>query len=104
MAPLESKEGLHQKKDIPKIKIFGDNALGSTGLMLDALEWCVDPNADDEFDDRMDVINLSLGSTLGLEEKNEIEAEVFLNLNRLGCVVVSAAGNSNNNNFYLVLQ
>ena len=54
------------------LKIFGDNALGSTGLILDALEWCVDPNADDKFDDRMDVINLSLGSTLGLEEKHEI--------------------------------
>ena len=84
------------------LKIFGDNALGSTGLVLDALEWCVDPNADDKFDDRMDVINLSLGSTLGLEEKHEIEAEVFRNLTNLGCVVVAAAGNSNNNNFYLV--
>ena len=74
------------------LKIFGDNALGSTGLVLDALEWCVDPNADDKFDDRMDVINLSLGSTLGLEEKHEIEAEVFRNLTNLGCVVVAAAG------------
>ena len=84
------------------LKIFGDNALGSTGLVLDALECCVDPNADDKFDDRMDVINLSLGSTLGLEEKHEIEAEVFRNLTNLGCVVVAAAGNSNNNNIYLV--
>ena len=94
--------GVAPKAKLFALKIFGDNALGSTGLMLDALEWCVDPNADDEFDDRMDVINLSLGSTLGLEEKNEIEAEVFRNLNRLGCVVVSAAGNSSNDNFYLV--
>ena len=84
------------------LKIFGDNALGTTNLVLDALEWCADPNGDNDFSDRIDVVNLSLGSTLGLEEKHEAEAEVFAHLTRLGCVIVSGAGNSNNNNFYLV--
>ena len=94
--------GVAPKAKLFALKIFGDRALGSTGLMLDALEWCADPDADGDFSDRMDVVNLSLGSTLGLEEKNEIEAEVFRNLTNLGCVVVAAAGNSNNDNFYLV--
>ena len=94
--------GVAPKAKLFALKVFGDNALGSTGVVLDALEWCVDPNKDNQFDDRMDVVNLSLGATLGLEEKHEIEAEAFRNLSSIGCVVVSASGNSNNNNFYLV--
>ena len=94
--------GVAPKAKLFALKIFGDNAPNSTNLVLDALEWCADPNADNDFADRMDVVNLSLGTTLGLEEKHETEAEVFTNLTRLGSVVVSGAGNSNNNNFYLV--
>jgi len=94
--------GVAPKAKLFALKIFGDNALGTTNLVLDALEWCADPNADNDFGDRLDVVNLSLGSTLGLEEKHEAEAEVFANLTRLGSVIVSGAGNSNNNNFYLV--
>ena len=96
------KPGVAPKAKLYALKIFGDNALGTTNLVLDALEWCADPNGDNDFSDRIDVVNLSLGSTLGLEEKHEAEAEVFAHLTRLGCVIVSGAGNSNNNNFYLV--
>ncbi len=94
--------GVAPKAKLFALKVFGDNALGSTGVVLDALEWCTDPNKDNQFDDRMDVVNLSLSTTLGLEDKHEIEAEAFRNLSSIGCVVVSASGNSNNNNFYLV--
>ncbi len=94
--------GVAPKAKLFALKIFGDNALGTTNLVLDALEWCADPNIDNDFADRMDVVNLSLGSTLGLEEKHEAEAEVFTNLTRLGSLIVSGAGNSNNDNFYHV--
>ena len=95
------KPGVAPKAKLFALKIFGDNALGTTNLVLDALEWCADPNGDNDFSDRMDVANLSLGSTLGLEEKHEAEAEVYTHLTQLGCLIVSGAGNSNNNNFYL---
>ena len=95
------KPGVAPKAKLFALKIFGDNALGTTNLVLDALEWCADPNGDNDFSDRMDVVNLSLGSTLGLEEKHEAEAEVYTHLTQLGCLIVSGAGNSNNNNFYL---
>ena len=95
--------GVAPKAKLFALKIYGDNALGTSNLTLDALEWCVDPNANNEFSDRMDVVNLSIGSnSLGLEEKHEIESEAFINLTFLGCVVVGAAGNLNNNNFYLI--
>jgi subtilisin family serine protease len=94
--------GVAPKAKLFALKIFGDNALGTTNLVLDALEWCADPNADNDFSDRLDVVNLSLGSTLGLEEKHEAEAEVYTNLTRLGSVIVSGAGNSGNDNFYHV--
>ena len=93
--------GVAPKAKLFALKIFGDNALGTTNLVLDALEWCADPNGDNDFSDRMDVANLSLGSTLGLEEKHEAEAEVYTHLTQLGCLIVSGSGNSNNNNFYL---
>lgn len=95
------KPGVAPKAKLFALKIFGDKALGTTNLVLDALEWCADPNGDNDFSDRMDVANLSLGSTLGLEEKHEAEAEVYTHLTQLGCLIVSGAGNSNNNNFYL---
>ena len=94
--------GVAPKAKLFALKIFGDNAPNSTNLVLDALEWCADPNADNDFADRMDVVNLSLGNTLGLEHKHEAVSEAFTNLTRLGSVIVSGAGNSNNNNFYLV--
>ena len=94
--------GVAPKAKLYALKVFGDNATGYTSLVVDALEWCADPNADNDFDDHMDVVNISLGTLMGLEEKHKVEAETFSNLNQLGCVVVAGAGNMNNNNFYLV--
>jgi subtilisin family serine protease len=45
------------------LKVFG--AEGSTNLVVDAIEWAVDPNGDGYIDDHVDVINMSLGSSFG---------------------------------------
>lgn len=72
------------------IRIFGCN--GATGLIGPALEWALDPNKDGDFSDRMDVVNMSLGSDFGSSSNvNTIAAD---NLAKAGCVVVASAGNS----------
>jgi subtilisin family serine protease len=78
------------------LKIFGTNVNGSTGLVVDALEWASDPNGDYDFSDRLDVVNLSLGSTFGTDDPEDPELVAINNLATLGCVVVCAAGNDGN--------
>jgi subtilisin family serine protease len=45
------------------IKIFG--CVGSTDLTAQALDWALDPDGDGDFADRLDVVNMSLGSDFG---------------------------------------
>ncbi len=76
------------------LKIFGPE--GSTALVVDALEWAADPNGDFDFSDRLDVVNLSLGSTFGTHDPEDPEIVSVNHLAQLGCVVVCAAGNDGN--------
>ncbi len=71
------------------VKIFGCH--GVTAVTPAALEWAIDPNGDGDFTDRMDVINLSLGSPFGSAyDSSAVAAE---NAARAGIVVVTSAGN-----------
>jgi len=45
------------------LKVFG--CAGSTELTSEALDWSLDPDGDGDFSDRLDVVNLSLGSNYG---------------------------------------
>lgn len=72
------------------LKVFGCS--GSTQLVGAALEWAADPNDDDDFSDRLDVLNLSIGSSFG--SRFFTEGEIISQLAALGCVVVGSAGNS----------
>jgi uncharacterized protein (TIGR03382 family) len=74
------------------LKVFGD-AGGSTSLAPLAVEWATDPNKDGNFSDRLDVVNLSLGSAIG--SPNDPSAIFYTNAVNAGVVVVASAGNSN---------
>ncbi|MEX1020653.1 MAG: S8 family serine peptidase [Litorilinea sp.] len=72
------------------LKVFG--CRGKTALVDAAIEWSVDPNRDGDFSDRVDIINLSLGSGYGSSyDSTAVAAD---NAARLGIVVVSSAGNN----------
>lgn len=72
------------------LKVFGD-AGGSTGLVIQALEWAADPNNDGDFNDRLDIINLSLGSDGSPADDPE---NLFIDrLSQLGVLSVIASGN-----------
>ncbi|MET8756291.1 S8 family serine peptidase [Lentzea sp. NPDC004782] len=71
------------------LKIFG--CKGSTNLTAQALDWALDPNGDGDFSDRLDVVNLSLGSDFGAPD--DPDALFVRKLAQHGVVVVAAAGN-----------
>ena len=89
--------GVAPEAKLYALKVFGCE--GTTGLSVDAMEWAADPNADGDFDDRLDVVNLSLGSSYTYPE---FEFNAAARLAKLGCAVVRAAGNSGNN-FYALM-
>lgn len=79
------------------LKVFG--ASGSTDLVINALEWAMDPNGDGDLSDRVDVINMSLGSIWGVASADDPE-QVALNLiSSLGTVVVTSAGNEGDSSY-----
>ncbi len=72
------------------LRVFGCD--GSTDLTEMAIEWSVDPNGDGDFSDRLDVINMSLGSNYGAGEDTSTTATN--NAVLAGVIVVTSAGNS----------
>jgi subtilisin family serine protease len=71
------------------LKVFGCE--GGTNLTAQALDWALDPNGDGDFADRLDVVNLSLGSDFGAAD--DPDALFVRKLVEHGVVVVAAAGN-----------
>ncbi|WP_371499336.1 S8 family serine peptidase [Kitasatospora sp. NBC_00374] len=71
------------------IRVFGCS--GSTDQLAQALDVAADPNGDGDLTDRLDVVNLSLGSSFG--NPDDADALAADRLAELGTVVVAAAGN-----------
>ncbi|MCO5212134.1 MAG: S8 family serine peptidase [Caldilinea sp.] len=87
--------GVAPLAELYALKIFG--CAGSSDLVPLAMEWAVDPDGDGDFADRVDVINLSLGSPYGeLYDPTTIAAD---NAAQLGVIVVASAGNSGDDFF-----
>ncbi len=72
------------------IRVFG--CTGSTELTALGLDRALDPNNDGDFSDRLDVVNLSLGSSFGAVDDPVNDFVHVLTQN--GVLVVAAAGNS----------
>ncbi|MBK8048424.1 MAG: S8 family serine peptidase [Anaerolineales bacterium] len=89
LQPFKIGPGVAPRADIFALKVFG--CTGSTNLTELAIEWAVDPNGDGDFSDRMDVINLSLGSPYGL--RDDPSAMAVDNAAAAGIIVVASAGN-----------
>ncbi|HEY0734570.1 MAG TPA: S8 family serine peptidase [Herpetosiphonaceae bacterium] len=83
--------GVAPKASLYALKVFGCD--GSTDVTDLAIEWAVDPNGDGDFSDRLDVINMSLGSDYGSAyDSSSIASD---NAAAAGVIVVASAGNSN---------
>ncbi len=72
------------------LRVFG--CTGSTALAAEALEWAMDPNGDGNMIDRLDVVNMSLGSVNGVQYGSGYQ-EIIENAALIGMIVVASAGN-----------
>ncbi|NMM15741.1 MAG: S8 family serine peptidase [Cellulomonas sp.] len=73
------------------LKVFGDIG-GSTNLTSEALDWAADPNGDGDFNDHLDVVNLSLGSDGS--PADDPDNLIIDRLARRGTLAVLASGNA----------
>ena len=77
------------------LKVCSSVSTSCSGLaLMQSYEWAADPNGDLNFDDRADVVNLSLGSVYGMPSSADSDAMGMLV--DLGSTVVASAGNSGN--------
>ncbi len=94
---VNSYDGVAPDALLYAIKVFGKD--GSTGdaVVIAALEYSLDPNADADLTDRLDVVNLSLGSGYG--EAHILYTEAVRNTVSGGVSVVASAGNSGDTSY-----
>ncbi|MGH4011170.1 MAG: S8 family peptidase [Pseudonocardiaceae bacterium] len=81
--------GTAPRAQLYALKVFGCH--GATGLVAKAMDWALDPDGDGDFSDRLDVVNLSLGSDYGAPDDPDSLFVRKLALN--GVLPVFAAGN-----------
>ncbi|HAZ14823.1 MAG: hypothetical protein A2X86_22130 [Bdellovibrionales bacterium GWA2_49_15] len=79
------------------IKVFGADGSTSDSVVIAALEYAVDPNGDLNADDRLDVLNLSLGSSYG--KAHILYSEAIKNLALGGIAVSASAGNAGHSSY-----
>lgn len=91
-ANLRIGPGVAPGADIYAIRIFGCGA--STTMSTKAIDWALDPNGDGDPSDRLDVLNMSLGSSYG--DSASADAVAAQNAYEQGLMVVIAAGNDGN--------
>jgi len=82
--------GVAPSAELYALRVFGCG--GSTSVVVEAIDWATDPNGDDDVSDRLDVINMSLGSPFGLSY--DADAVASDNASATGMIVVASAGNS----------
>jgi minor extracellular serine protease Vpr len=89
--------GVAPEADLYAIKVFGAEGSTSDYVVIAALEYSADPNADGNATDQLDVVNLSLGSSYG--NPAILYGEAVKNLVNGGTVVVASAGNSGHKDY-----
>ncbi|HZA21743.1 MAG TPA: S8 family serine peptidase, partial [Dehalococcoidia bacterium] len=90
---IGGKNGVAPGVELYAIKVCSAIARSCSGVaMIQGLEFALDPNRDGDLSDRVDIINLSLGSSYGHPFEDDLSAAVD-NATRLGVLTVAAAGN-----------
>lgn len=97
IASLKISPGFAPKAFLYPLRVFGKT--GSTNLVVQALDWAIDPNGDGNLADHMDVVNMSLGADDGYPD--DPDAVAASNAGAVGAIVVSAAGNAGDS-YYIV--
>lgn len=93
---VNTHDGVAPDARLHAIKVFSRGGTRDYAVIA-GLEYAADPNADGRPNDRLDVVNLSLGSGFG--STHTMYTEAFGNLVRGGTVAVCAAGNDGQSPF-----
>jgi subtilisin family serine protease len=87
-----SVKGVAPDASLYALRVLDASGSGSSADIIRAIEWATDPNNDGDFSDHLDVINLSLGSSMGnADTADSVAAD---NAAAAGLIVVAAAGNA----------
>ncbi len=89
---VDTYDGVAPDAALHALKVFGADGSTNDTVVIAALEYAADPNGDGDLSDRLDVVNLSLGSGYGSAQV--LYGEAVRNLTMGGVMVVAAGGNS----------
>ncbi len=91
--------GVAPGAQIYAIKACSQPATSCSGVaLMQAMDFALDPNGDSDFSDRVDIINMSLGSPYGQPFDDDLSFAVD-NLAAAGILTVASAGNSADKQF-----
>jgi len=85
--------GVAPAADLHAVKVCSAIATSCSGVaLLQAMDYALDPNGDDDISDAVDVINMSLGSDYGSAVDDDLSYAVEF-ASAYGIIVVASAGN-----------
>jgi len=96
-SPGNSFVGIAPESSLLIYKVLDHNGSGNLSQLLMALEYVIDPNQDNDFSDKADIVNLSLGFD-GIVEIPPLD-EALNNVFDMGVLVIASAGNSGPSKF-----
>jgi minor extracellular serine protease Vpr len=94
----KSADGMHvgvaPNADLYAVKVCSSVSTSCSGVaLLQAMDFVLDPNGDGDLSDRVDIVNMSLGSVYGQAYDDDLSMAVE-NAAAVGVLTVASAGNS----------
>jgi minor extracellular serine protease Vpr len=86
--------GVAPDVDLYAVKVCSSVSTSCSGIaLIQGMEFSADPNGDGRMNDRVDIINMSLGASYGQPFDDDLSAAVD-NATKMGILTVASAGNS----------
>ncbi|MFN2319849.1 MAG: S8 family serine peptidase, partial [Dermatophilaceae bacterium] len=86
--------GVAPDADLYAVKVCSSVSTSCSGIaLIQGMEFSLDPNGDGKLNDRVNIINMSLGSSYGQPFDDDLSAAVE-NATKAGVLTVASAGNS----------
>jgi len=96
---IAGKKGVAPGASLYAVKVCSSVATSCSGIaLIQGMEFAVNPNGDGRLNDRVDIINMSLGSDYGQPFDDDLAAAVD-NATAVGVLTVASAGNGSDKPF-----
>lgn len=97
-ADLRIGPGVAPEADLFAIRVFGCAGSVDEAVLVDSIEYAVDPNEDGDLSDHLDVINLSIGSAYNSAEG---PSQLASDTASLAGVIVTGSGGNEGDTYYI---